>query len=428
MSVSLLGVNHKTAPVEVRERLAIADSNLAEATRSLVKHPGVREGLILSTCNRVEFLTAQDGVADLLPFVEDFFSIRAETLEPHLYRYRETDAMRHLFRVASSLDSMVVGEPQILGQVRQSYSVAREVGAMGGELDPLLRRTLAVAKRVRTETRIGASSVSIASVAAELAKKIFGSLRGKTVCLVGTGKMGELAARHLLAQGAQHLLVTNRTLGSAERVAAKCGGEVFPFESMFDRLDVADIIITTTGSPQPIFRQEHGQKLLQKRRNRPIFFIDIAVPRDVDAGMNKLDGVFVYDIDDLQQVAAGHRGQRESEAARAEQLIEREVERFRQRAGALETASAIANMQRSIEQLRAAELLRNAARLSSLSEEQRTVVDLLTRGLVKKILHGPMTALRSAAEEGDAAAMEAIEHALSEGWTRGTTHGREGED
>jgi glutamyl-tRNA reductase len=414
MSLSLLGVNHKSAPVELREKLAIPAQHLAEATRLLAKHPGVREGMILSTCNRVELLTSHDhGTPDLTVFLEQYFSIEPASLRPHLYELREQDAMRHLFRVASSLDSMVVGEPQILGQVKQSYSVARQVGAMSGELDYVLRRALTVARRVRRETRIGETSVSVASVAVELARKIFGSLAGKTVCLVGTGKMGQLAARHLMAQGASHLLLSNRTLAGAEGLALELGAEVVPFEQLLDRLDAADIVITTTGSSEPIFRREHGQQLLQRRRNRPVFFIDIAVPRDVDPAMAKLDGIFVYDIDDLQNVASQHRTGRSEEARQAERIIEHEVERYRESRQALDAVPAILAVQQSLESLRQQELARNAVRLASLDAEERQAVDDLTRNLLNKMLHGPLTALKSAARDGDEEALLAIRKALT---------------
>jgi glutamyl-tRNA reductase len=413
MSLSLLGVNHKTAPVELRERLAIPEQLLAQATRELAHHPGVRGGMILSTCNRVEFLTTHDaGNPDLLEFVHHYFAIEADSLRPHLYEYRESEAARHLFRVASSLDSMVVGEPQILGQVRQSYSVARSVGAINGELDALMRRTLTVAKRVRAETRVGASAVSIASVAVELARKIFGSLQGKTVCLVGAGKMGKLAARALLAQGAASLLVTNRTLTGAEAVAEEFGGTVIPFDQLMDRLDIADIVITTTGSPEPIFRREHGQQLLQRRRSRPMFFIDIAVPRDVDPELARLDGIFVYDIDDLQGVAAQNHSGRTGEAAHAETIIDSEVERYQLISQSLDPRPAIVSLQRAFENIRQAELSRNAAKLASLDPVERETVEALTRSLLNKLMHGPLMAIKAAAQDGDATTLEAVERAF----------------
>jgi glutamyl-tRNA reductase len=246
----LLGINHNTAPVEVRERLAIPTGRLADATRTLLHQPGIREGLILSTCNRVELLTLQDDSAelansarpDLLRFLNEYFSVSAQDIRPHLYEFSEREAVRHLFRVASSLDSMVVGEPQILGQVKESYTIAREVGAVQSNLEALLQRTFTVAKKIRSETQIGSSSVSIASVAVDLARKIFGSLYGKTVLLVGAGKMSELAARHLIQQGASAILVTNRSEHRADKIASDFSSPtvhtaVIPFEALYEQAD-----------------------------------------------------------------------------------------------------------------------------------------------------------------------------------------------
>lgn len=409
-NIVLLGVNHKTAPVELRERLAIPSSRLAEATRSLVDRPGVREGMILSTCNRVEMLTCQEAPApDLLGFIHEYFSVDPATLRPHVYEYREREAVRHLFRVAASLDSMVVGEPQILGQVKQSYSIARDVGAVQGNLDPLLQRAFSVAKRVRTETQIGSSPVSIASVAVELAGKIFGSLEGTRVLLVGAGKMSELAARHLVAHGARSIMVANRSHQRAVALAADFDGEPVDFDSLHDIADRADIVITSTGAARPIFRREHGQAFLQRRRNRPMFFIDIAVPRDIDPEMNRLEGIVVYNIDDLQSVAASHHADRAREAEQAEGIISREVDRFDARHGAIDVAPAIQRLQQRYEQAREAELRRMGSRLRDLTPAQRDVVDTLTRGLVNKLMHTPMQAINAAAREGDAEALERIQ-------------------
>jgi glutamyl-tRNA reductase len=280
MKFQLIGVNHKTAPVEVRERLAIPESRLPEACKKLAEHPAVSEGMIVSTCNRVEFIaTMKNGSGDLREFLREYFATDLGEFESHLYEFREDEAVRHIFRVAASLDSMVVGEPQILGQVKEAYATARAVGAVRAQLDQLLTRAFAVAKRVRTETAVGSSSVSIASVAVELAKKIFGSLNGKSVYLVGAGKMSELAARHLLAHGAASIFVANRTYDRAIRLAHKFDGQAIEFSRLYDSCERADIVITSTGSPHFIFRPEHGEKLMALRRNRPMFFIDIADSR-----------------------------------------------------------------------------------------------------------------------------------------------------
>ena len=420
MKLVLLGINHKTAPVEVRERLAISPARLADATRTLLHQPGVREGLILSTCNRVELVTCQEGEsdgdgasqpADLVRFLHEYFSVKPALIEPHLYEYREREAVRHLFRVASSLDSMVVGEPQILGQVKESYSVARSVGAVQGDLDGLLQSAFTAARKVRSETRIGVNSVSIASVAVDLAKKIFGSLQGKRILLVGAGKMSELAARHLMKQGAESILVTNRTRERAVQLAAEFNGEVVDFEQLRQHADKADIVITSTGAAltgrgEAIFKKEDGQQFLHRRRNRPMFFIDIAVPRDVDPEMSKLEGIFVYDIDDLQTVASGHMSERGREAQQAESIVAREVDKYEARRQGLDAVPTIIALQDTLEEIRQAELRRVRGKLSSLTKDQLQVVESLTKGLLSKFLHAPLTGIRSAAREGDAAAIE----------------------
>jgi len=397
----LLGVNHNTAPIEVRERLAIPTSRLADATRTLVHQPGIREGLILSTCNRVELITLQeetsateDNKVNLLRFLHEYFAVPANDIRPHLYEFIEREAVRHLFRVASSLDSMVVGEPQILGQVKESYSVAREVGAVASNLEGLLQRAFTVAKKVRNETQIGSNAVSIASVAVDLAKKIFGSLQGKTVLLVGAGKMSELAARHLIQQGAASILVANRTQSRAEQIATEFNGTVIPFDAIYEQADRADIVITSTGAPQKLFDRSHGQHFLQRRRNRPMFFIDIAVPRDVDPGMNEVEGCFVYDIDDLQQVAQANLADRSREAEAAETIVSREVEKYQQRLQTRDAVPAILALQQNAEAIREAELLRAQSRLANLTPQQREAVEALTRSLTNKLLHPQLTALR----------------------------------
>jgi glutamyl-tRNA reductase len=403
MNFQLIGVNHNTAPVEVRERLAIPESRLAETPKTFCNHPGVDEGLILSTCNRVELLAkTKNGSADLRSFVHEFFHLQPSELAPHLYEYRERDAIRHLFRVTSSLDSMVVGEPQILGQVKEAYATARAVGAVHSQLDLLLTRAFAVAKRVRTETAVGSSAVSVASVAVELAKKIFGSLQGKNVYLVGAGKMSELAARHLLAHGAESIFVANRTYDRAIRLAQKFDGQAIEFSRLYDTCDRGDIVITSTGSPVPIFRREHGELFMSRRKNRPMFFIDIAVPRDVDASMNKVDGIFVYDIDDLQQAVASHVADRRKEAELAEQIISSEVERFHARLQTLDVVPTIVSLQDHLETIRQAEIDRVRGRLGSLSPDQELAIETLTRGIVNKIMHTPISTLKTAARDAEA--------------------------
>ena len=426
LKLLLLGVNHTTAPIHIRERLAIPPHRLADATRMLVEQPGVREALILSTCNRVELLTVEDGsekendlglggssstgpmpMLSMVRFFNEYLQVKAVDIQPHVYEFREREAIRHLFRVASSLDSMVVGEPQILGQVKQSWTVGREVGAVKSTLDPLLQRAFSVAKKVRTETQIGNTTVSVASVAAELARKIFGSLAGKTVLLVGAGKMSDLAARHLIQQGATTLLVSNRTESRAQAIAdalrtPSITTGVIPLDQLHQQAHRADIVITSTGGGQ-IFAPENTRALLQRRKNRPVFFIDIAVPRDVAPAVNDLDGCFVYDIDDLQQVAMQNKAVRNHEAEAAELIVSREVARYSDRLSHASSTEAIKRLMFDAETLRQHELVRLTQQLSGqpLSLDQRAAVDRLTKSLTGKLLHPQIAALRDMAADLD---------------------------
>jgi glutamyl-tRNA reductase len=398
MTLALIGVNHKTAPIALREKIAIGRDDLAETTRALAATPGVVECMIVSTCNRVELLAAVESLdAPVAGFLSSYFGIDAQVLAPHLYEYHDNEAVSHLFRMAASLDSMVVGEPQILGQVKEAFAVARAAGTVSGQLEHLLQSAFAAAKRARSETGIGSNSVSIASVAVDMARKIFGSLEGRTVFLVGAGKMSEIAARHLVQQGAGAILVSGAVVP-----------QVIAFDQLYEAASRADIVISSTGAPHPIFRREHGQTFLQKRRNRPMFFIDIAVPRDVDPEMNELDGIFVYDIDDLQQVAASHMEERSRQAVDAETLIAAEVERFHLRLRTVNVAPAIVALQKKAEEIRVAEIERIHSRLGSLSPEQLAAVEALTRGLVNKFLHPPMQALKQAARDGDESRLETL--------------------
>lgn len=428
MNFVLIGVNHKSAPVDVRERLAIAPSRMEQATQSLLTVPCVREGMILSTCNRVEFLTYQEPAqADLLRFIQDYFSVEPDALRPYVYEYRAAEAVRHVFRVASSLDSLVVGEPQILGQVKESYTVARSMGAVSGNLDQLMQRAFTVARKVRNQTSIGISSVSIASVAADLARQIFGSLDGKTVLLMGAGKMGELAARSLMHHGASHIYVCNRTDRRARELAEKfacahgqggtrnarvegsAAAEAIPYEALHDSAAQSDIVVSCTGAEEPIFLREHAQKYAQRRKQRPMFFIDIAVPRDVDPEVNRVEGMFVYNIDDLQSVAASNLSGRIKEARDAEEIVGREVDRYAQRIQSLDGVPAIVALQNTLEELRQQELRRMAPRLAELTGDQLQAVEQMTRTLVNKMQHAPIQAIKRAAREGDRETMATIQ-------------------
>ena len=403
MRFQLIGVNHKSAPLEVRERMAIPESRLPDTCRELAAYPGIEEGIVISTCNRVEIVThTSNGAADLRGFLREHFHLESKELDPHLYEFRGKDAVRHLFRVASSLDSMVIGEAQILGQVKEAYAAARAAGAVGGQLDQLFSRAFAVAKRVRGETAVGSSSVSIASVAVELAERIFGTLEGKTVFIVGAGKMSELAARHLMAHGCAAIFVSNRTFERAAGLAEKFNGQAIKFDDLYNCCDRADIVITSTGSPHAIFRREHGEQFLARRKNRPMFFIDIAVPRDVSPEMGKLDGIFIYDLDDLQQAVSSHVADRRKEAELAEAIITGEVERFEARLQTLDVVPTIVSLQDHLETIRQAEIDRVRGRMGRLTPEQEMAIEALTRGIINKVMHTPITTLKTAAKESEA--------------------------
>jgi len=408
MNFQLIGVSHNSAPVELRERLAIPEEQLPDAIRSLVQQPGVEEGMVLCTCNRVELLTSSNHDSDLRGFLPLYLGVNPDTLNSHIYEFKQRDAVRHVFRVASSLDSMVVGESQILGQVKEAYAIARGLGAVHSALDVLLSRAFAVAKRVRTETAIGSSSVSIASVAVQLAQKIFGSLNTRTVYLVGAGKMAELAARRFMANGVGKILFSNRTQERALQLSEAFGGEAVPFEQLHETADRADIVLTSTGATGFLFRREHGERFLARRRNSPMFFIDISVPRNVDPEMGRLDGMFVYDIDDLQGVSAGNTAERQKEAARAEQIVEHEVERFALRLKSLAVVPTILSLQEQCETIRQAEIDRIRGKLGPISPDQEAAIDALTRGIVNKLLHTPITPLKSSTAQLEAATIHEI--------------------
>ena len=401
MQLSLVGLSHHTAPIEVRERLHFPEKDLPAALHALAERDAVEEAIILSTCNRVEILARLADDADARTLLGDFLSrqrrVARDLLEKYLYHHSQREAVRHVFRVAASLDSMIVGEPQVLGQVKAAYATGRAVGTVGGILDEVLVHAFATAKKVRTETGVASSAVSVSYAAVELARKIFGSLEGKTVFLIGAGKMSELAARHLRRSGARAIFVANRTLARAEELAKELEGETVRFDDLLNFVSRADIVISSTGAPVYIIKKEHGARFLAERRNRPMFFIDIAVPRDIDPALNKLNNIFLYDIDDLQQVVEANLRQRQREALRGEEIVEREVDRLLGRLKRLEVAPTIAALQEHLHGLRQQELER--ARLRDLSSEQRAAVEEMTRRLVNKILHGPIAELKRLPQE-----------------------------
>ena len=405
MKLLVTGVNHRTAPVEVRERLSFDAHSLGPAVADLKRRPGIFEGLILSTCNRVEIAVSAEETTEAAREVHDFLT-RTQRIEPawilpYLYRYEDREAIRHLFRVAASLDSMVVGEPQILGQLKAAYAAAKVGGALNGVLDTVLTRAFAVAKRVRSETAIGQSAVSISYVAVELARQIFGRLNERVVLMVGAGKMSELAARHLRRAGATQIFVTNRSHDRAVRLAEAFQGRTVPYDRFKEELPRADIVITSSGAPHYILGKAEVRRAVEARRNRPVFLIDIAVPRNIDPEVNQLENVFLYDIDDLQKVVDENLKARQQEAEGAEGIITEEVDRMVSRLRSREAKPTIIELQHQLETVRTAELERLAGKLASLTPDQREAVEAVTRGLINKIAHGPIAELRRQASEPD---------------------------
>src|SRR5271165_6458096 len=345
MKLHITGVSHKTAPVEVRESLAFRPETLPAALADLKGRPGITEAVILSTCNRVEITVTTDDQTDPQAIVDSFLadqkSIGTPKIAPHLYRHEGRDAIHHLFRVAASLDSMVVGEPQILGQLKTAYASAKDCGALCGWLESLMTRAFGVAKRVRSETGVGQMAVSVSYAAVELARKIFGSLANRTIMIVGAGKMSELAARHLRRSGAAHVFVTNRTHERAVEMAALFQGTPVEYTRFVSMLPEVDIVIASSGAPHYILRKDDMQRVIAARRNKPMFLIDIAVPRNIEPSINELDNVFLYDIDDLQEVVNSNLRERMKEADHAEALVSDEVEHMMARLQIAEVAPTI---------------------------------------------------------------------------------------
>ncbi|MBI3684452.1 MAG: glutamyl-tRNA reductase [Acidobacteria bacterium] len=404
MRFHVTGLNHRTAPVEVREKLAFPEDHLSDALSRLLAHHGVREGLILSTCNRVEVavsLEEGDPGALIEQFFEETRHMPRQQLASHLYHFDGREAIRHLFRVAASLDSMVVGEPQILGQLKDAYAAAKACGAINSFLDGLLSRAFSVAKRVRSETEIGQNAVSVSYAAVELARDIFASLEHRAILLIGAGKMSEHAARHLRRAGAGRILVTNRTPERAREMAALFEGAIVPYDQYVSALPNADIVITSSGAPHFILTRDMMHRVMHQRRNRPIFLIDIAVPRNIEPAVNQLDNVFLYDIDDLGRVVQRNRLSRLEEAADAERIIDEEVDRMVARLREREVTPTIVSLQENLEQMRLGEIERVRSRLGPLTPQQEEAIEALTRGIINKVAHGPISELRRHAGRGE---------------------------
>jgi len=398
MEVIVFGLNHNTAPIEIREKLSFSKGQISYAHNELLKDQIVQEVMLLSTCNRVElFAVVESGKKGILIFKEflaGFHHISMEVLDNVSYCYLQKDAVRHLFRVACSLDSMVVGEPQILGQIKDAYNQALEDQSIGSWLTDLLEKSFHVAKKIRTETGICKNAVSISFAAVELAKKIFDKIEGKTVLLVGAGEMSELAAKHLLVNGVKSIYVANRTQSRAEELARQFNGQVISFASLKENLEMMDIIITSTSAPHFVFHKEDIQKTLHRRKNRPLFFIDIAVPRNVDPAVNKCADVYVYDIDDLKVVVNSNLLERQKEAKYAEAIVDRHVEQFWDKVNSASVIPTIVELTKKFEDIQQQELKKAFSKLPNLSEADREVINCLASAITKKVLHDPICLLR----------------------------------
>jgi glutamyl-tRNA reductase len=413
MSLLALGINHQTAPVDLRERVAFDSESLAPALAALRALPQVREVALLSTCNRTElYAYAEDDGRALADWLATHPG-NAGDLHAYLYTHREGEAARHLFRVAAGLDSLVLGEPQILGQVKQAWSAARGAGTLGNRLDRLFQQAFATAKRARTETRIGANPVSVASAAVRLAEESFARPADASILLVGAGETIELVARHLVQAGAKRLLVANRTLAHAQQLASRHGGIALPLEELERHLAEADIVFSATASRGPVLQRAQVQAALARRRHRPMLLLDLAVPRDIAADVSGLRDVFVYTVDDLQRVVEDNRRSRREAAEAAEAIIELQVARF------LETSGADAGLV-PLKRLRAhgernsAEVLAKAKQQLAAGGDPHAVLDYLAHTLTNRLLHAPTAALRNAALSGDAELARAAEKLFPE--------------
>jgi glutamyl-tRNA reductase len=415
MQIVLIGLSHRTAPVEMRERVDFAARGLRGALETLARRGSAAEAVVVSTCNRAEIYAAAEDVAaarrDLAAFVGDFHGIGAGDVEPHLYDALGVDAARHLFRVAAGLDSLVVGEPQVFGQVKAAHAAATEAGTAGPLLNRLFHASFVVGKRVRTETALGSGAVSVSFAAVSLARKIFGDLTGRTVAVVGAGEMGKLTAQHMKSQGVHHVTIVSRTMGHAARTAESIGGaSAAPWDELEAVLAASDIVITATGAGAPILTKAKIEAVMRPRRNRPLFIIDIAMPRDVEPAAGEIEQVFLYNVDDLQATVRENLARRESEVTRAETIVSEEIDKFAawlQSRGAVPTIVAL---RQRFEAIRRSELERLDFKLASLPPDARARVEEVTHLIVEKLLLTPTEQLKAA---GDADAIAAYADALT---------------
>jgi glutamyl-tRNA reductase len=407
MNLVIVGLNHNSAPVEIREKLSFPADTIAGPLGKLLGRYGLNEAVILSTCNRVEVLAITDdmekGVWEVKRFLSDFHSIPLEDLDEHLYDYCGPQAVKHLFRVAAGLDSMVMGEPQILGQVKDAYGHAVEHDAAGVIVNKLFHKVFQVSKRVRTETKIGESAVSISFAAVELAKKIFGELEGKSVMLIGAGEMAELAAKHLMSSGIGEILVANRTYERAVEMVRGFGGKAIMFREFPHYLKSVDIVIASTGAAAFIIKPSDVNEVMKERRYKPMFFIDISVPRNIDPRVNDIENAYVYDVDDLQGVVQSNLNERHKEAEQAGFIIDEEIETFYRWIKSLDVVPTIIALRQYCDAVRKAEIDKGASLLGEMSKKESKALDAMTKAIVNKILHNPIMHLKKDASriEGD---------------------------
>ncbi len=405
MNILVIGLNHDTAPIEIREKVAFNGTKLEEAVDTLKTFPEIKENIILSTCNRVEIYARVSDIVSgserIKKFIADFHDVLQDKLNKSLYVHSGKSAITHVFRVASSLDSMVVGEPQILGQLKEAFDMALQRKSTGVVLNKLIKKAISVAKRVRTETKIGEKAVNISFAAVELAKKIFEDLPTKSFMLMGAGEMAELAARHLIGNGVKDVIVTNRTFERAEELAREFNGRAVEFENFLQALVHTDIVICSTGAPNYILVKDHVHKIMKQRKNKPIFIIDISVPRNIDPETNDIDNVYLYNVDDLQGVVDTNIEERSREAEKGERIVDEEVETFLKWQTSLSAVPTIVALRDKAEAIRREELENTLRKLGNLGEKDTKAIEALTNSIVNKLIHYPTSALKSASEDTD---------------------------
>jgi len=406
MNILVIGLNHTKAPLDIREKLFFPEEKLKEPLYKLKELEGIKAGLILSTCNRTEIYahakTGKETIEELKEFLSESKNYPLSEFEPYLYIYQSKEALLHIFKVASSLDSLVIGEPQILGQFKKSFHIATEAETVDYILSQIMTKALEAAKKVRTETGIAKNAVSISSCAVALAKKIFGQLQDKSVMVIGAGEMAELALEHLISDGVSKILVVNRSFGKAKRIASNIGGEAVQYDNYMDYLEEIDIIITSTGAPHILIKAQDIKNIMRKRKYKPIFLIDISVPRNVDPSINDIDNAYVYDVDDLKLIMEKNIMRRQQEVSNAEKIIDKEVNKLISWYNSLAVIPTIKSLREKFESIRQAEIrriLKNSK--NSFGERERELIEAFSKAYMNKILHEPMTKLKKLSESDD---------------------------